>query len=239
MTSRFTARSAFRILVMIGGSLAFLGWDCAGGDDPGPNPPPPQGPAGSILEFDAQVIPLGEHDAGHPSGDASREGSGGPGGTGPGGTGPSGAGGAGGARPTGTGGAGGTIGTGGTSSGVGGGAPQPHCTGAAFGCSLLASSQCLSAPGCTDDSYCGGVSASCYSQFDVYSCSSLEGCYWSSSSKTCSGSSWSCDLFNGSLSCVDQEGCSWRFRCGGVATPCSLLSTGQCTLQPGCHVENL
>ena len=207
-------KSCLRCLAVIAGSLAFLGWDCGGSDDPGPAPP--HGPPGALLEFDAQAISLGDRDAGRSSGDASRVGAGGTGGGGHDDAGESGAGGSGGS-----------------------GTPESRCTGIPLVCSPLGSIQCSSAPGCRDDPYCHGVSSSCYSQYNSYSCSSLRGCYWSTYSKSCSGSSWSCDLFSGSSSCIGQDGCSWRERCTGFATPCSLLSTTECTRQPGCHVENL
>ncbi len=73
-------KSCLRCLAVIAGSLAFLGWDCGGSDDPGPAPP--HGPPGALLEFDAQAISLGDRDAGRSSGDASRVGAGGTGGGG-------------------------------------------------------------------------------------------------------------------------------------------------------------
>lgn len=128
-------------------------------------------------------------------------------------------------------------GAGGTSTGgAGAGGGTSVCAGYATSCAALPGSLCNLSQGCSQTSKCSGVSSSCYSQFDSYSCGSQEGCYWSSSSKSCSGSSWSCSSFFSQVSCIDQEGCHWDTTCQGSATPCSLMSLTYCSSQPGCSV---
>jgi hypothetical protein len=134
---------------------------------------------------------------------------------------------------TSTGGAGGSLVTG----GVGGGGG--NCRGSASPCSLLFGSDCLLTLGCRSDGSCDGVSTSCYSEYDDYSCTTQEGCYWSSSSRSCSGSSRSCFSFSGSGSCVLQDGCRWSDSCTGVAWTCGSISTeATCRAQPGCYWVN-
>ena len=99
---------------------------------------------------------------------------------------------------------------------TGPGSGVPKCTGTPTPCSLLGQFECSGSLGCTWSGDCTGVSSSCYSQYDSYSCTSQEGCYWSSSSSSCSGSSWSCNLFSSQFTCTDQEGCSWRGDCTGT-----------------------
>jgi hypothetical protein len=135
------------------------------------------------------------------------------------------------------GGAGGFLATGGTSPSTGGASPVAYCTGVATPCSLLATSQCAVAQGCRMDGTCEGFAESCSSQFYSSTCYGVQGCYWSSYSMYCSGSSRSCSLFSGSSTCIGQPGCRWEESCGGVVTPCSLLSEFQCDNQPGCRVD--
>ena len=117
------------------------------------------------------------------------------------------------------------------------GSGVPYCGGSATPCSLLSSSQCIAAEGCVDDSACTGIATGCYSLFDSYSCSSQQGCYWSTYSNSCSGSAFPCSLSAGSLSCAFQQGCFWTGGCTGVATSCSSEPVSLCTSQPGCTVE--
>jgi hypothetical protein len=112
----------------------------------------------------------------------------------------------------------------------------PTCTGTATPCSLLSSTACLSTLGCTDSSYCSGVSAGCYSMYSSYSCSSQPGCYWSSYDKDCSGYSESCSSQYSSYSCSNVSGCSWRAACTGIPLACSSLSTASCLSQQGCRL---
>lgn len=116
------------------------------------------------------------------------------------------------------------------------GSGVPYCGGFATPCSLLSGVQCASALGCHDDSDCSGVASSCYSQFDVYSCTSQDGCFWSSSSKNCSGSAHFCSSYSFGSSCESQKGCNWREACGGTPLACETTPVSTCTLQPGCSV---
>jgi len=114
----------------------------------------------------------------------------------------------------------------------------PTCKGVSTPCSLLTSSECGSALGCYDDSACGGVSESCFSQFSSFSCNDVDGCYWSSSSGgSCSGSSRSCTSYLSDFSCGDQPGCRWDEGCGGTASSCADLPASVCASQPGCSLE--
>jgi len=117
------------------------------------------------------------------------------------------------------------------------GSGVPYCGGVATSCALLSGLSCTSASGCTDDSRCAGVSSSCYSQFDSYSCTSQDGCYWSTTSKSCSGSSRPCSYYSGQLSCALQEGCYWTGGCTGVPRACEDQFVSLCTNQPGCTVR--
>jgi len=117
---------------------------------------------------------------------------------------------------------------------TGPGSGVPFCDGVATPCSLLGGLQCGSSLGCHDDSRCGGVAESCYSQFDSYSCSSQDGCYWSSLSKNCSGSARSCSGYASSFSCESQDGCYFTARCAGTARSCRDVPVALCGTQPGC-----
>ncbi len=150
----------------------------------------------------------------------------------------------GGGGQAGSGGSGGAVaqgGSGGSSvagSSVGGtGGPSKRCAGVNTPCSLRGTATCELGLGCTLDENCEGFVGSCYSQFSVYSCTALEGCFWASSSKKCSGSSRSCSSFAGPASCGGQDGCSWTSDCTGTAPLCSDLSEGSCGLEPGCRWE--
>lgn len=113
----------------------------------------------------------------------------------------------------------------------------PTCKGSASSCSLRTSSKCLPSLGCTMGGDCTGSARGCYSYYDLYSCSSQQGCFWSSYSKNCSGSSSSCYLM-GSSSCTGQEGCYWSDKCEGLAFACSTMSVTTCASQPGCYAGN-
>lgn len=112
-----------------------------------------------------------------------------------------------------------------------------RCAGSAYSCSLVGATNCMLQLGCTSSGNCSGISTSCYSLFDSFSCGSQQGCYWSSSSRNCSGSAWPCDLESGSASCASQRGCYWERTCTGSAQPCSLLGEFECTGQLGCYWE--
>lgn len=116
------------------------------------------------------------------------------------------------------------------------GSGNPYCGGLATPCSLLSDLECIGARGCTNNAKCSGSASSCYSQYTSYSCTSLSGCYWSSSSKSCSGSSRSCSSFSGELSCGYQDGCYWTGGCVGVPNSCATQFTSLCTTQPGCRL---
>lgn len=118
-----------------------------------------------------------------------------------------------------------------------GGGGGDTCTGAATPCSLLSTFECDSTPGCSSSGDCGGSATSCYAYFDLVSCSSQDGCFWSSLDQDCSGSPQSCFSQVSQFSCDSQEGCTWTESCSGVATPCSLLTAATCTLQPGCYLQ--
>jgi hypothetical protein len=113
----------------------------------------------------------------------------------------------------------------------------PRCTGSATPCSLLSATSCLSTVGCTDASYCGGVSSSCYSMYSSYSCNDQPGCYWSSYSKDCSGSASYCSSQRSRYSCTDVDGCSWRAACSGMPYSCESLTQATCLSQQGCRLE--
>lgn len=117
------------------------------------------------------------------------------------------------------------------------GSGVPYCSGFPTPCSLLSSLQCIGAYGCKDDSHCAGVASSCYSQFDSYSCSSQDGCYWSTSSKSCSGSARSCSSMLGSGTCALQDGCYWTGGCTGTPEACEEQYQTLCTNQPGCTLR--
>lgn len=160
---------------------------------------------------------------------------------GPGGTGGT-SGGSGGSSPAGGGGnVSGSGGSGGATAGsdpgggTGGSIATPEsCHGLAPTCSSRSYATCSSVRGCSVSGECTGVSRGCYSIYSSYSCTSQQGCYWSSLNQNCSGSSRSCRSFSGSLSCVSQEGCDWEDTCEGVSTSCLLLGEYDCELQPGC-----
>jgi hypothetical protein len=155
-----------------------------------------------------------------------------------------GAGGSGGTSGGGTAGAGGTFssggkaGSGGSETGGSGGTEPAHkqCTGVNTPCSLRSSLTCEEGSGCTLDEHCGGVPPSCYGQFNVYSCTAIEGCFWASSSKTCTGSAASCSSYVGPASCGGQQGCDWRSDCKGTAPLCSELPEALCEHEPGCYL---
>lgn len=117
---------------------------------------------------------------------------------------------------------------------TGPGSGVPYCDGFATPCGLLGDVRCGSSLGCHDDSQCGGVAQSCYSQFDSYSCSSQDGCYWSTLSKSCSGSARSCSSYSSSFSCESQDGCYFTARCAGTARSCQEIPVALCGTQPGC-----
>ncbi len=113
--------------------------------------------------------------------------------------------------------------------------PRPQCRGYVTPCSLLGSSQCLSALGCRSDDQCTGYAEACYSQYGNYACISQQGCYWSSSTDSCAGLAENCTSFYGSASCTSQRGCSWHSGCAGVAYDCATFSDAtNCLRQPGC-----
>jgi collagen type VII alpha len=188
-----------------------------------------RGPDGGILEFDAAQL----GGAGGGSGATAGNGGSGNGASGASGT-------LGAAGTTGSAGTNGASGSGGITSDAGNidaGGGSSRCTGVPTPCSLNSGATCESTRGCTRDERCAGVSSSCYSQYSSYSCTSLRGCYWSSSSSSCSGSSWSCSAMSGSSSCIGQDGCRWEDDCTGVATPCSLMTEAECVTQVGCRLE--
>lgn len=117
------------------------------------------------------------------------------------------------------------------------GSGLPYCAGIATPCFGLSDLACISSRGCTNDAACTGSVHSCYSQFDSYSCTSIQGCYWSSSSKSCSGSARSCSSQSGSFSCADQPGCYWSGGCKGVPDPCAEQLISLCSNQPGCSLR--
>lgn len=117
---------------------------------------------------------------------------------------------------------------------TGPGSGVPYCAGIATPCALLDDLTCTSSSGCRDDSRCGGVAESCYSQFDSFSCNDVDGCYWSSNS--CSGSSHACSSISLRYSCTDQPGCRWNQDCTGTARSCDQIFTALCSTQPGCSL---
>jgi len=119
---------------------------------------------------------------------------------------------------------------------TGPGSGVPYCSGFATPCSLLTDLTCTLAPGCQDDSECSGFVESCYSQFDSFSCNDLDGCFWSSVSKSCSGSAKSCTSYFLRSSCEFQPGCSWRERCSGTPRSCDDTLSALCSNQPGCSL---
>jgi hypothetical protein len=120
---------------------------------------------------------------------------------------------------------------------TGPGSGVPYCGGFATPCGLLTDSTCTSGLGCRDDSECSGSATGCYSQFDSFSCSSQDGCYWSSLSKSCSGSAHSCFSYSIRSSCEFQEGCYWTARCTGTPRDCNDVPVSLCSSQPGCVTQ--
>jgi hypothetical protein len=115
--------------------------------------------------------------------------------------------------------------------------PTYSCAGVSTSCSVLSLGTCSTASGCSWKRECTGIADSCYSQYSSYACTSLDGCYWSSSSDSCSGVSRSCSSQLSSLSCSDQ-GCNWNESCSGISTSCfSIFSQASCLSQPGCRWE--
>lgn len=114
----------------------------------------------------------------------------------------------------------------------------PRCTGSILPCSTLSETDCYSALGCDVESECAGVADSCYSQFSSYSCMTISGCYWSSSSDSCSGVASSCSSQYSEYSCVDQ-GCQWSGGCSGTRSvdSCDELSPALCKFEPGCMLS--
>jgi hypothetical protein len=184
------------------------------------------GPEGGILEFDAAQL-------GGAGGTGATAGNGGGGASGTLGAGGA-TGGAGTSGSAGTGDSGGIASDGGNIDAGGG---SSRCTGFPSPCSLSSGATCEFTRGCRRDQKCEGVSSSCYSQYSSSSCTSLRGCFWSSSSSSCSGSSWSCLSMSGLSECTGQDGCRWEDDCAGVATPCSLLTEAECVTQVGCRLE--
>jgi len=153
-----------------------------------------------------------------------------------------GGGGAGGSSAGGSGGQSGSSGSssvagtaGGGVAGTGGGGKR--CSGLATSCFSRSGSSCEQGSGCILDENCDGFVQSCYGQIGVFSCTAIQGCFWSSSSQRCSGSAWSCSLFSGSATCSGQPGCSWSSDCTGSAPLCSTLSEATCSTEPGCYLQ--
>ena len=115
------------------------------------------------------------------------------------------------------------------------GSGVPYCGGSATPCALLSDLQCIGASGCKDNSECSGFPPSCYSQFTSYSCTDIEGCTWSTYSKSCSGSAHPCSTYFGEGSCGLQKGCYWSGGCYGVAKACNEQFVSLCDNQPGCY----
>lgn len=121
---------------------------------------------------------------------------------------------------------------------TGPGSGVPYCGGFATPCELLVDDlQCIAALGCSDDSSCSGVAQSCYSQFDSFSCSSQDGCNWSSVLESCSGSAHSCSSYSFDFQCDSQAGCYFTPGCAGVARSCSEIPVALCSNQPGCSQQ--
>lgn len=115
---------------------------------------------------------------------------------------------------------------------TGPGSGVPKCSGSPTPCELLDSTQCIGALGCSGGG-CSGSGPSCYSQYSSYSCSAIQGCYWSSSSSSCSGSAFPCDLNSTSASCTGESGCYWS-GCSGVQASCESNPASLCQYSPGC-----
>jgi hypothetical protein len=117
------------------------------------------------------------------------------------------------------------------------GGAELRCTGSATPCTLLTSSQCLTALGCYSDGSCSGYAGSCSAKHSSYGCNALEGCYWLYSSDECRGSAWPCSMFSSSSPCTSQGSCHWSDDCGGVPLECVGLSVALCESQPGCILK--
>jgi len=120
---------------------------------------------------------------------------------------------------------------------TGEGSERSECVDIARSCSARSAATCTSGLGCRMGGRCGGVPLSCSLQSSSYSCSAIEGCYWSGYSSKCSGTPRSCSSFTGDIACERQDGCHWDEECTGSATPCSLISVSVCLTQPGCTLE--
>ena len=120
---------------------------------------------------------------------------------------------------------------------TGPGSGVPYCGGFPTPCGLLTGFDCTGAFGCSDDSECGGVASSCYSQFSSFACTSQDGCFWSSSSDDCSGSAHSCITYSFDFQCETQDGCYWTPRCTGTPRECEEMPVTLCSNQPGCSMR--
>ena len=96
---------------------------------------------------------------------------------------------------------------------------------------------CSSVKGCTPtDETCDGVADSCSWLFSSFTCTSQQGCYWSSvGSGSCSGIARSCSSVSVS-SCYQQSGCHWvQSVCNGVPMACDTFTdANDCYAQTGC-----
>jgi hypothetical protein len=119
-------------------------------------------------------------------------------------------------------------------SGLGSGVPK--CAGTPTPCSLLGEFECASSLGCSWSADCSGAASSCYLQYDSFSCTSQDGCYWSSSSSSCSGSATSCRLLSAQYLCTSQDGCYWNGSCIGtpLESTCDEIAAALCDYTPGC-----
>jgi hypothetical protein len=140
----------------------------------------------------------------------------------------------------------GTIGTGGASgldAGVDGGT-ESACVGTPSNLYCPASeTNCYTVLGChlqvPTTGHCLGSAHACSYNTTPTSCAAQSGCVWSvdaGSSAGCGGTATECNYDTARDRC-EAAGCQYLINgqyCTGTPTPCSQLSTANCTRQPGC-----
>jgi hypothetical protein len=118
------------------------------------------------------------------------------------------------------------------------GSGVPKCSGIPTACSLLTETECATTLGCSSSGSCSGFAESCSSQLSSFTCQSLSGCYWDSTTNFCAGSTLACSDYSSQSSCGLHSGCSWSASCSGeqLAKTCESQSPSLCKYAPGCSL---